>query len=227
VVAARKRDVPASAEPMAMAWVLSAQAATVSKKGEKGESVDKTVLSWHLLDAGGQERAKFSITFNGDETALTETGIQALADQTALALDDALARPATQAVQVAAAPAEKPRAWIGAIKGAPGDGNKQLARALQGVLPLKGVLVEAMKEKAQWRIEGEVKIEPSPTQDKVTLKWRVLDGKGKEAGMISQQNAVPHGRLDKPWAEIAGFAAEAAAEGIAQLIQQVTKGKPA
>jgi hypothetical protein len=36
---------------------------------------------------------------------------------------------------------------------------------------------------------------------------------------------VPRGRLSKPWAEIAGFAAEAAAEGIAQLIQQIAQAK--
>jgi hypothetical protein len=61
----------------------------------------------------------------------------------------------------------------------------------------------------------------------VTLIWRVFDAKGKEAGNIRQENAVPHGRLSKSWDEVAGFAAEAAAEGIAQLIQQVGPPKPA
>jgi hypothetical protein len=65
---------------------------------------------------------------------------------------------------------------------------------------------------------------PGQAQDVVTLTWRVLDASGSEAGTIAQENAVPHGRLAKPWREIAGFAAEAAAEGIAQLIQQVTSG---
>jgi hypothetical protein len=122
----------------------------------------------------------------------------------------------------------KPVAWVGAIKGAPGDGNEALARALQGVLPLKGVRVEAAKDRATWRIEGQVKVvRKSPTEDVVTLTWRVLDAQGKEAGTIAQENVVASGRLQKPWAEIAGFAAEAAAEGIAQLLQQVTQAKAA
>ena len=228
VLAARKHDVPASAEPMVRAWVLSAQAATISNPGKKGMPVETSVLSWRVIDAEGTERAQFVVSFDGNESSLTDAGIQLVAEQTASALDAALARPATQVAQVATATAEKPIAWIGSIKGAPGDGNAALARALQGVLPLKGVRVEAKKDKAQWRIEGQVKVEQaSPTQDKVTLTWRVLDAKGKEAGTIKQENGVPHGRLNKPWAEIAGFAAEAAAEGIAQLIQQVTKPKPA
>jgi hypothetical protein len=227
VLAARRRDLPASTEPMAMAWVLSAQAATISNPDKKGAPRETGVLSWRLIDAAGAEKGAFVVSFEGGEAALTETGVRAVAEQTASALEAALARPGTQVTEVAAASVTKPKAWIGAIKGAPGDGNKALTQALQGILPLKGVLVETAKDKAQWRIEGVVKVEPSPTQDKVTLTWRVLDAKGKEAGTIKQENAVPHGRLSKPWAEIAGFAAEAAAEGIAQLIQQVTKAKTA
>jgi hypothetical protein len=119
----------------------------------------------------------------------------------------------------------KPVAWVGAIKGAPGDGNQALARALTGILPMKGVAVEEARAKAQWRVEGVIKVAPGAAgQDVVTLTWRVLDQSGKEAGTIAQENVVPRGRLSKPWREIAGFAAEAAAEGIAQLIQQVTSG---
>jgi hypothetical protein len=53
-----------------------------------------------------------------------------------------------------------------------------------------------------------------------------MDARGKEAGTITQENAVPHGRLDSKWGEIAGFAGEAAAEGIAQLIHSFA-AKPA
>lgn len=225
VAVARNHDVPALSEPTVRAWVLSAQAATVSTGGKSAD--EKGVVSWRLIDAEGTERAQFVVSFPGNESNLTDAGIKLLAEQTATALDSALARPATQVSENAAAVEARPIAWVGSIKGAPGDGNAALARALQGMLPLKGVRVETTKAKAQWRIEGEIKLAPSAAQDVVTLTWRVLDAKGKEAGTIKQENAVPHGRLSKPWAEIAGFAAEAAAEGIAQLIQQVTTPKPA
>ena len=102
------------------------------------------------------------------------------------------------------------------------------AGALQAVLPIKGVRIERSRDKAAWRIEGKVKVAPkSATEDVVSLTWRVLDAKGKEAGTIAQENVVPRGRLKKPWAEVAGFAAEAAAEGIAQLLQQVAQAKGA
>ena len=224
IKAALKHDLPALAEPTPLAWVLSAQVATIAATDKAG--ADQGVIAWRLADAAGQERAQFPVTFTGAEASLTADAIQLLAEQTASALEGALLRPRTQvAAQQAAA---GPLAWVGSIKGAPGDGNQALARALNGVLPLKGVRVEAKKDKAAWQIEGRVKVvRKSPTEDAVTLTWRVLDAKGKEAGTIAQENIVPSGRLQKPWAEIAGFAAEAAAEGIAQLLQQVAQAKGA
>jgi hypothetical protein len=250
VEAARKHDIPALSAPTPMAWVLSAQAAVVAaapaeatppaaksakpsrKKGAKPPAEPpkatggQTVISWRLFDATGRERTQFPVTFPGTEEALSVGGAQLLAEQTASALETALTHPRRQ---VAANPAasERPVAWVGTVRGAPGDGNTALARAMAGVLPLKGVKVEAKKEKAQWRVEGVVSVKPGPgDKDVVTLTWRILDDKGKEAGTIAQENAVPRGRLNKPWAEIAGFAAEAAAEGIAQLLQQIGQVKP-
>jgi hypothetical protein len=224
VVAAQARDVPALAAPTVRAWVLSAQVARIVPS--ERPVVEQGVISWQLFDDQGTERARFPVTFVGNETRLTDVELGVLAEQTATQLDTALMRPGTQVAQNSATP-ERAIVWIGAIRGAPGDGNLALARVLAAVLPLKGVRVEAAKAKAQWRIEGQVKIaNTSATQDVVTLTWRVFDAKGIEAGKIQQENAVPRGRLNKSWAEIAGFAAEAAAEGIAQLIQQVSAPKP-
>jgi hypothetical protein len=222
---AQEHDVPALAEPTVLAWVLSGQAATVAA-GDKAGS-EQTVISWRLADDKGVEHAQFPVTFQGSEESLSEGGLRLLAEQTATALDAALLRPGTQVAEQLAESA-RPIAWIGTVKGAPGDGNKALASALQGVLPLKGVRVEAAKIKAEWRIEGQIKVvHGSATQDVVTLTWRILDAKGKEAGTIRQENVVPRGRLSKSWGEIAAFAAEAAAEGIAQLLQQVVSPKSA
>lgn len=218
VEAARQHDIPALSVLTPRAWVLNAQAATIAASDKAGG--EQTVISWRLFDATGRERAQFPVTFAGTEAGLSGGGVRLLAEQTATALDTALTNPGRQVAANAAS--ERPVAWVGSVKGAPGDGNTALARALQGVLPLKGVKVEPKRDKAQWRIEGVVKVKRGAgDKDVVTLTWRVLDAKGKEAGTIAQENAVPSGRLSKPWAEIAGFAAEAAAEGIAQLIQQI------
>lgn len=220
---ARARDVPALREASVRAWTLNGQAASVQAAGKRRA---QSVIAWRLQDPDGAERARFSVALQNPEAEFGAATLGLLAEQTAVALENALLRPSTQVAETIVA-AKKPVAWVGAIKGAPGDGNLALARALAGVLPLKGVLVEEAKAKAEWRVEGIVKVVPGGEgQDAVTLTWRVLDAKGREAGSITQENAVPRGRLSKQWREIAGFAAEAAAEGIAQLIQQVTGGSP-
>ena len=226
IVAARKHDVPALAEPTAMAWVLRAQAAALSSAHEKGKRVERVVLTWELVDSGGKVRTQFGASFASAEGDVTEPAVAQLAEQTVEKLDVALQRPRTQVAEAAPVVAEKPTVWIGAITGAPGDGDKALAQALTAILPLKGARIEPKKAKAQWRIEGVIKVSSaSDKQDVVTLTWRVLDAKGKEAGTIAQRNPVPKGSLNKAWGQSAAFAAEAAAEGIAQLIQQVSAPK--
>lgn len=231
---AQASDIPALSEASVRAWSLTGQAAKIQSGGRPDERKRKRgqpdtggqgVIVWRLADPDGAERAKFSVTFKTVADMLGETDLRLAAQETVRALDNALLRPSTQVAETVAS-VEKPVAWIGAIKGAPGDGNQALARALSGILPMKGIVVAAAQAKAQWRIEAAIKVVPGPTQDTVAMTWRVLDASGKEAGTIAQENAVPRGRLSKPWREIAGFAAEAAAEGIAQLIQQVTGAQP-
>jgi hypothetical protein len=195
----------------------------VSKRNQKQvQEGGQGVIVWRLADPDGAQRAKFSVTYKTVQETLGDSDLGIVAQDTVNALDAALLRPDTQISQTITA-AVKPIVWVGAVKGAPGDGNQALARALSGILPLKGVALGETQAKAQWQIEGIIKVAAGPAgQDVVTLTWRVLDASGKEAGNITQENAVPRGRLTKPWREIAGFAAEAAAEGIAQLIQQVT-----
>jgi hypothetical protein len=218
---AQARDVPALAHSTIRAWTLSGQSASIQTSGKRGA---QSVIIWRLADPDGVERATFSVAPTNVEAEFGDASLRILAEKTASALEEALVRPNTQVSETIVA-AKKPVAWVGSVKGAPGDGNTALAQALAGILPLKGVLVQQAQAKAEWRIEGTIKVVPGQEQDAVTLTWRVLDAKGKEAGSITQENAVPHGRLSKPWREIAGFAAEAAAEGIAQLIQQVTDGQ--
>ncbi len=231
---AQAADIPALSEASVRAWSLSGEAARIEtpvmpaakgkKKRKREDAGGQGVIVWRLADPDGAERAKFSVTFKAVEETLGEGDLRIVAQDTVNALDAALLRPDTQISQTITA-AVKPVVWIGAVKGAPGDGNQALTRALNGILPMKGVVLGQSQAKAQWRIEGIVKVVAGPAgQDVVTLTWRVLDASGREAGSIAQENAVPHGRLSKPWREIAAFAAEAAAEGIAQLIQQVTSG---
>jgi hypothetical protein len=219
----RTHDVPALAESNAsIAWVLQGQAAFISRdKGKGKEQISGTIL-WQLIDAGGNERAKFTTPLSGREDTMADSQFGPMADQIAAQVDTVLAGPTQQAAAPRPA-AALPQASVARVTGAPGDGNAALTKSLAALLPFKGIKVTAKKDDAAWRIEGKVRVTvKSEAEDLVTLTWRVLDAQGKELGTIRQQNAVPHKRLDGPWKEIAAFAAEAAAEGISQLIHSFT-----
>ena len=224
----RTHDVPALAESAAsIAWVLQGQAAFIQLDSSNAAGEISGTIAWALTDAHGDVRAKFTTPLNGNEDTIADTLFGPMADQIAAQVDLALTGPTTEAPPPVAV-AEVPRASVAEVAGAPGDGNSALTKALVALLPFKGIKIAEAKD-AAWRVEGKVKVsEKSPTEDLVTLDWHVLDAQGKELGSIKQQNAVPHKRLDGPWKEIAAFAAEAAAEGISQLIHTYTaKGQAA
>jgi hypothetical protein len=61
---------------------------------------------------------------------------------------------------------------------------------------------------------------PSGPEQKISLRWDVTTPDGKNLGDVKQANNVPAGSLDGGWGENAGFAAEAAATGIFELINK-------
>lgn len=230
----QRHDIPALTESKtSIAWNLRGQAAFITREDgpKKQQRTDGTIV-WLLTDATGTERTRFTSSIPGGEDALVDTAVSGVAEEAAILIDQALTRPRTQVIQEAttqaAAPSpDLPRAIVVKVTGAPGDGNQTLATSLTALLPLQKIKIADKDAKGAWRIEGIVKVVPKTAQaDSVTLTWRVLDDKGKEAGKITQENAVPHGRLKGKWGEIASFAAEAASEGIAQLIHSLTDKAP-
>ena len=225
----RTHDVPAIEDSEAsIAWVLQGQAALITREDASGQGQISGTIAWLLTDGKGEERAKFSTPVVGDQSTISDALFGAMADQIAAQVDNALAGPGLQATPAPVAAVETPEAWVAEVIGAPGDGNTALTKTLIALLPLKGIKVVDKKAAPFWHIEGKVKVEEkSSAEDLVRLSWRVVDARGKELGTISQQNAVPHKRLNVKWGEIAAFAAEAAAEGIAQLIHSFKAQTPA
>jgi hypothetical protein len=219
----RTHDVPALAESSAsIAWVLQGQAAFIRRDDGRGREELSGTIAWQLTDSKGTERAKFATSISGYEDTIADSLFGPMADQIAAQVDAVLAGPTPSAAPPPVT-VVVPRTQVAQVTGAPGDGNTALTQALTALLPFKGIKIAEKKADATWRVEGKVKVTvKSPTEDEVALTWRVLDASGKELGTISQQNAVPHLRLNGPWKEIASFAAEAAAEGISQLIHSFT-----
>jgi hypothetical protein len=101
-----------------------------------------------------------------------------------------------------------------------------LSNALKTALTAKGARVTDGPAAVGWRVECVVTISAlSATEDRVQLVWKLLDPDKKEAGTLTQENPVPKGRLGKKWGDVASFAAEAAADGIWQILQQIRTGK--
>lgn len=105
------------------------------------------------------------------------------------------------------------------VAGAPGDGNRALASALQQELGRQGVKLADVP--GSYKIEGKVLL--GATKDgkqPIRIDWRVRDPQGKSLGTVSQKNEIPPGSLDGEWGKTADAAAAAAAQGIIKLLPQ-------
>ena len=107
------------------------------------------------------------------------------------------------------------------VKGAKGEGNEELTNAMRQTLTAAGWKVLGAPAKNALTIAGQVEMaQASGKVQKVTLKWVVQLPNGQKLGEVKQANNVPAGSFDGGWGENAGFAAEAAATGIFDLINK-------
>ncbi len=108
-----------------------------------------------------------------------------------------------------------------AVSGASPEGDKELTKAMRQVLAKAGWPVIATARKDALTIEGKVSLEPaSGANQMVHINWLVRAPSGKDLGDVAQHNAVAAHSLDGTWGPAAGYAAEAAADGIFKLIGQ-------
>lgn len=107
------------------------------------------------------------------------------------------------------------------VTGSPGRGNDELVVAMRKVLRKAGWPVVKKPGRTTLSISGQVVLaEPRSGVQQVKLAWAVKLPTGKVLGTVSQANDVPAGSLDKAWGNTARYAAEAAAEGIFNLVEQ-------
>jgi hypothetical protein len=105
------------------------------------------------------------------------------------------------------------------VRGAPGDGNRSLARHMRDQLVLRGMALREDAAGADYRIAGEVTVtDIAGGQQQVEIRWKIEDARGAEAGQVAQLNAVPRGTLSGLWADVALIVAQEAAGGIRDVI---------
>ncbi len=108
------------------------------------------------------------------------------------------------------------------VTGAPGRGNRELAEALRAVLRKAGWPVYRKPRRDSMSIAGRVEMGPKRKGgQRVRIAWTVKSPSGRVLGVIRQENTVEPGSLDAGFGPAAGVVAEAAADGIFQLVRKL------
>lgn len=111
------------------------------------------------------------------------------------------------------------------LSGAPGDGNTSLAAAMKRHLKARGVrLAEGKPADGTYTIRGTVELgEATEGQQPITIRWLVLDPKGKPLkNAVVQRNKIREGSLDGAWGNVADLAAAEAAKAVAKILNKPT-----
>ncbi len=107
------------------------------------------------------------------------------------------------------------------VRGAPGDGNRSLAKAMRGQLQKKGIKLARNSSSSTVTVAGQVSMgRPSGGQQTIEINWRLTRTDGKPVRSVVQKNKIPQGSLDGPWGDIANAAAAAAVEQITALLSK-------
>ena len=116
-------------------------------------------------------------------------------------------------------PPTAPTIGIGAIEGAPGDGNEALARAMRLALRSTQIRVVDDRESARAFLSGRVSVgPPADGRQPVEVDWIVTGADGRELARLTQSNTVPPGSLDGAWGRSAALVAAAAALDIERVM---------
>jgi hypothetical protein len=122
-------------------------------------------------------------------------------------------------------PSTDPLIAIHPASGAPGDGDQALATAMAAALrrvPLE--LADYPGAVPNFIVEATVAVTPADAgKQKVAIAWTLHRPDGAQVGQVKQENDVAAGSLDSVWGLTAYDAANAAAPGIAALIEEAKR----
>lgn len=123
--------------------------------------------------------------------------------------------------------ADAPSVAIGDISGLPDADRRMLVHALEYVLQRDRLQIAASPEKATHVLLGTVVIAPphgltGQQTRKVDVQWTVqrFDKDKTDVGQLHQANDVPVEMLNQDWPDIAMAVADAAADGIVDLVNR-------
>jgi hypothetical protein len=172
-------------------------------------------LQWMLIPPGGEPAPVYGHAVPTDPHALRRA-----AEETATALSHRLADPDALPPPGKAVP-RRPSLKLAQVHGLPGDGNTALTTATRRALERSGF---PLADEADYVVEARAAVTPlRPDEELLVLTWVVKDKGGKEIASISQEGAVPKGRLSTPWGGLARDIAEGSAAGIIQVVATASR----
>ncbi|MFC3126653.1 hypothetical protein ACFOD4_16430 [Pseudoroseomonas globiformis] len=116
---------------------------------------------------------------------------------------------------------------LAGVRGAPGDGNTSLNTRLGDFLTRLGYLPQNTAEGATYAVQGVVEAVNVPdNKQRIELQWIVSRRDGYELGRVVQLNEVPRGTLNGLWGDVAYVAAEQAASGVKQVLDNAINAPP-
>lgn len=190
---------------------------------EATEGNERLEVEWRLVSPGGDERelARAQLLLprgswrEGHPERIEEAAyVNAAAIARALGVSPAVEREAEEATAS--------RLVVLPIEGATGNGAESLEQAILQALGQRGIALAAAPEQQDLLLYCLVDI--SPVQGNVqlvTIHWQLLEARDfVEIGRVTQENLVPAYSLAGAWREAAGEIAQAAADGILELLQQ-------
>jgi hypothetical protein len=219
--ALRNADVPASTQASNRgSYVLTGTAEERSRAGDRAV----IALHWQLRGPDGTAAGTYDQTtesslarwHEGDPALLKE-----LVSAAAPAVADMLQEEGAVGVD------SEQRIAVPLVAGAPGDGARSLARAMEMALRQANVAVaEGANATAgrHYTVAGKVGMATAAEgKQKVTVSWTLLGPDGGQIGQVNQENAIAAGSLDGRWGDVAYAVAKSAAGGIVALLEHLKK----
>lgn len=137
----------------------------------------------------------------------------------AAAATTAPGRPAAPAATAPRPPQTK--VMVGAVTGAPSDGNRQLLSGMRRALGSSRIVVMDKAAADVFTVTGLVKLTPIDDRSgQLSVTWLLKDPAGKEIGKVEQANPVPLAAARGSWAGFGDIVAAAAVEGILELLDK-------
>ena len=124
---------------------------------------------------------------------------------------------------VAASNSKEPqvKVMVGAITGAPSDGNRQLFSGMRRALGSSKIVIVDTAGEETFVVVATVSL--TPIDEKIgtlAIKWTLKDPAGKTVGDIEQSNPVPLAAAKGSWAGFGDIVATAASEGVLELLEK-------